>query len=197
MQQNIPSPSYTTTQMRETAEKGLIDARVMEYQAYINHDDLKGYHFIPFVVRHDNPLYATAACTADERAVLSMFADFCKTDEIQKMAADVGFNAFADYPGSDLDAVLAAAQMLMEKKEELQNAKLMMFLLSDGEQIDGYSYDKVAPVIEGLHIPIHTICYGTDIDEMKELSMLNEASNIQASPDDVVYNLKNMFNAQM
>lgn len=300
MQKNIPPVSFTTAQMRETAEKGLIDAMVMEYQAYINNDQLKNHEFVPFGVRHDNPVYATENCSAEEKEVLKLFTDYLLTDEIQKMAEDVGFNANNDYQeqsfsmtGEDLlkaqgiwkekkdagqpvvavfvtdisgsmdgtpitelktsllnasqyigednyiglvsysnkvylnlpidqfsptqratfngavkqlsanggtatyDAVLVAAKMLLDKKEEIPNAKLMMFLLSDGQQLDGYKYEKVAPVIGGLHIPVHTICYGEDISEMKELSLLNEASNIQAKPEDVVYNLKNMFNAQM
>ena len=300
MQKNIPPVAYTTTQMRETAEKGLLDAMVMEYQSYINIPELKDYKFIPFGLRHDNPLYATTACTDDQREVLKMFADYCLTDEIQKMAGDVGFNANDDFGGSQLDlsgadlmiaqgiwkekkdagqpiiavfvtdvsgsmsgnpitelktsllnasqyigednyiglvsysseiyinlpidefsnsqrakfngavknltpngstatydAVLVGAKMLLEKKEEIPDAKLVMFLLSDGEQTDGYNFDKIAPVVEGLHIPIHTICYSEELEEMKELSLLNEASSIQATPEDVVYNLKNMFNAQM
>lgn len=300
LQAMIPPVSYTTIQMSDTAEKGLLDAMVMEYQAYINRPELKSYRFVPFGVRHDNPVYAVEGCTEEKRAALKLFTDYCLEPDAQKKAADVGFNAHGDYAGADLnytgeqlfaaqeiwkkkkdagqpvvavfvtdisgsmegtpitelrtsllnasqyindtsyvglvsysdevfinlpvgefnnnqraafngavkslyanggtatyDAVLVAAKMLLDAKEEIPNAKLMMFVLSDGEQRHGYSLDKVSPVVAGLRIPVHTICYGTSIEDMETLSMLNEASSIKASPEDVVYNLKNIFNAQM
>lgn len=300
LQAKIPPVSYTTAQMRETASKGLLDAMVMEYQAYINTPELKDYKFVPFGVRHDNPVYAVQGCTEEKREALKMFTDYCKEAAAQKKAADVGFNGNPTYQGATLnytgeqlfqaqdiwkkkkdagqpvvavfvtdisgsmegtpitelrtsllnasqyigdtshvglvsyshevfvnlpigefnnnqraafngavkslsanggtatyDAVLVAAKMLLDAKETVPNAKLMMFVLSDGEQRDGYSFSKVSSVLEGLHIPIHTICYGTDISEMEQMSLLNEASSIKASPEDVVYNLKNIFNAQM
>lgn len=300
LQAKIPPVSYTTAQMRETAAKGMLDAMVMEYQAYINLPELKGYRFVPFGVRHDNPVYVTANCSAEKREALKLFTNYCIGSEAQQKAKDVGFNANADYQAAKInftgeqlfaaqeiwkkkkdagqpviavfvtdvsgsmdgtpinelktsllnasqyigetsyvglisynhevfvslpvgkfnnnqraafngavkglsanggtatyDAVLAASKMLLDAKESVPNAKLMMFVLSDGEQRDGYSFSKVSSVIEGLHIPIHTICYGVDIQEMEEMSLLNEASSIKASPEDVVYSLKNIFNAQM
>lgn len=300
LQEKIPPVSYTTAQMSQTAGKGLLDAMVMEYQAYINKPELKDYKFVPFGVRHDNPVYAVEGCSEEKKEALKLFTEFCLTDESQKKADAAGFNGNDDYQAAELnydgaglfaaqdiwkekkdagqpvvavfvtdvsgsmegtpivelktsllnasnyigetsyiglvsyshevfinlpvnsfnnnqkaaftgavkslsanggtatnDAILVAERMLLDAKKEIPNAKLMMFVLSDGEQMDGYSLEKVTPVIEGLRIPIHTICYGTNIEDMEEISKLNEASSIQASPEDVVYNLKNIFNAQM
>jgi len=300
LQSKIPPVSYTTAQMSDTAKKGLLDAMVMEYQAYINTPELKKYHFTPFGTRHDNPVYALPDCSGEQREALKMFTDFCLEPEAQKKAEEVGFNAMGSYAGASVnftgaqlfdaqdiwkkkkdagqpvvavfvtdvsgsmegtpitelktsllnasqyinensyvglisysdevyinlpigefnnnqraafngavkglsanggtatyDAILVTEKLLLEAKAEIPNAKVMMFVLSDGEQRDGYSLAKVSPVIEGLKIPIHTICYGTSIADMEKISALNEASSIQASPEDVVYNLKNIFNAQM
>ena len=60
-QEQVPFVAFTTLQMRESVEKdnGSLDAFVMEWQTYANTDSLRsGFEFIPFGVRHDNPLYA-------------------------------------------------------------------------------------------------------------------------------------------
>ncbi len=300
LQAKIPPVAYTTAQMRESAVKGLLDAMVMEYQAYINQPELKNYKFTPFGVRHDNPVYAVEGCSAQKREALKLFTDYCLEPAQQAMAEKCGFNGNADYKGkapnldgaglfaaqevwkqkkdagqpvvavfvtdvsgsmegtpitelktsllnasqyigetnyvglvsysndvyvhlpiekftnaqrasfngavkslsaaggtATYDAVLVALDMLEQAKADIPNAKLMMFVLSDGQQTEGYEFGKVAPVIRGMRIPVHTICYGTSIDEMREMSGLNEASATQATPEDVVYNLRNVFNAQM
>ena len=299
-QNKIPSVAYTTAQMRELAKKGIIDAMVMEYQAYINEKELaNSYTFVPMGVRHDSPLYATDAATAEQVQVLNEFVKFAQQDKYQKLGADKGF-VKSDYSGekpdltaeqvrdiqdtwknkkdagrplvavfvsdtsgsmigtplaelqtslknaasyikdgayiglvsysSDVtievpidkfnkqqkalfngaindfsadggtatnDAILVAAQMLLAKQEELPNAKIMMFVLSDGQQTDGYSLRKVSDTLIGLGIPIHTIGYGENIEDLKTISSFNESSHIQASPEDVIYNLKNIFNSQL
>jgi Ca-activated chloride channel family protein len=95
------------------------------------------------------------------------------------------------------DAVLVAAKMLLDKKSELPDAKLMMFVLSDGEQNEGFSLNKISPVIGGLNIPVHTIGYNANLEELAELSAINEGLNINADDTNVVYNLKNVFNANL
>jgi Ca-activated chloride channel family protein len=95
------------------------------------------------------------------------------------------------------DAVLVAANMLLEKKKELPDAKLMMFVLSDGQQNEGFDLKKIIPVIGGLNIPVHTIGYNADLEELSELSAINEGLNINADDTNVVYNLKNVFNANL
>ncbi|RPJ07099.1 MAG: VWA domain-containing protein, partial [Spirochaetaceae bacterium] len=58
-QKNVPYVAFTTIQMRESVQKGgLLDAFVLEYQTFIREPNLQtGYKFIPFGLRHDNPLY--------------------------------------------------------------------------------------------------------------------------------------------
>ena len=121
-----------------------------------------------------------------------------KFNKQQKALFNGAINDFsADGGTATNDAILVAANMLLEKQKELPNAKLMMFVLSDGEQTDGYSLDKVSDTLIGLGIPIHTIGYGEHIEDLKTISNFNESSHIQASPEDVTYNLKNIFNSQL
>ena len=100
------------------------------------------------------------------------------------------------------DAVLIALKMMMDKKEEIPNAKMMLFLLSDGAQNRGYSLDRVAPIVGGLKIPVYTIGYNLDdsstaTKELKRLSGINEASLINATSDDLINHMRNLFNVEL
>ncbi|MNL91065.1 von Willebrand factor type A domain protein [compost metagenome] len=300
-QTNIPFVAYTTLQMRSSASSGVLDGFIMEYQTYKNSSDLiSDYVFTPFGVRHDNPLYAVGNISAEKKAVLSKFAEFCLTAKSQELATQYGFNNLNDYKAEmqspkgetivqaqklwkdkkngnqdivavfvadrsgsmdgepltrlkesllkgskyisndssvglvtysddveinlpiakfDLNqralftgavedikaiggtatnnAVLVAADMLLKAKENNPNAKLMLFVLSDGEQNKGYSLDKITGVVEGLKVPIYTIGYNANVKALSALSDINEAASINADSDDVVYKLGNLFNAQM
>jgi len=95
------------------------------------------------------------------------------------------------------NAVITAMDMLDRFKTANPDVKPMIFLLTDGEQNQGYSLSSVSRVIGGLNIPIYTIGYNANIEVLKEISSINEAATINASSDDVIYQLKNLFNAQM
>ena len=100
------------------------------------------------------------------------------------------------------NAVLVALKMMVDKKEEIPNAKMMLFVLSDGEQNRGYSLDRVAPIVGGLKIPVYTIGYNLTSDsqatnELKRLSGINEASLINATSDDLINHMRNLFNVEL
>ena len=100
------------------------------------------------------------------------------------------------------DAVLIAIQMLLEAQENIPDAKLMLFVLSDGDQNEGYSLSRVTPLIAGLQIPIYSIGFnirdGSRADnELLTLSGINEAVRLRANSDDLINQLRNLFNVQM
>ncbi|MBR6581865.1 MAG: VWA domain-containing protein [Ruminococcus sp.] len=95
------------------------------------------------------------------------------------------------------DGVAVAADMLIKAKEDNPDAKIMMFVLSDGVTNMGCSLKDVSGIIQALEIPIYTIGYNADLDELGKLSAINEAASVNADSDDVVYALKNLFNAQV
>ena len=300
-QTNIPFVAYTTLQMRDSATSGVLDGFILEYQTYFNSPDLKSdYIFTPFGVRHDSPMYEIGNLTAEKKAILSKFIEYCKTDANQKHATDYGFNHLdsykseigsidgtvisqaqklwkekkngsndiaavfvADTSGSmngeplnnlkksllsgakfigkdnsvglvsfstdvtinlpiakfdlnqrslftgavqDLqsngstamfDAITVATKMLMDEKAKNPSAKLMLFVLTDGETNTGSSLDDVQGMLKVFQIPIYTIGYNANIDVLKNISSINEAASINADTDDVVYKLENLFNAQM
>ena len=96
------------------------------------------------------------------------------------------------------DGVLVAAKLIEDKIAEVPDAKPVIFVLSDGDTNAGYTFDKTKTVMEGLTIPVYTICYNFNGNEsLKQLAGINEAAFINASTDDVVYQLKNLLNASM
>ena len=100
------------------------------------------------------------------------------------------------------DAVLVALDMLTKAQAKVeaetgQRIKPLLFVLSDGQQNAGCTLKEVSPIVGGLEIPVYTIGYNADLSELKSLSAINEAASINADNDDVIYNLKSLFNAQM
>lgn len=297
-QRGIPFVAQTTLQMRDAAmNSGVLDAMVMESQSFKNATGFLGYSFIPFGIRHDSPLYATAAADGAEREVLQLFNDFLKkngkpsdygfgeypdytnayaisdnslieraqqlwkdnksggrpiaamfvADVSGSMAGDkikaakkalaesadlisstnfVGLISFSDVVNVDLpirqfdpqtkalfmgaaedltegggtstyDAILVAIKQLKDWKVNHPDHKLSIFLLSDGEQTNGYAFYQVSNLIKNLGIPVHTIAYGYNSDELQQLSGLVEAASIKANEKNASYQIGNMLNAEL
>lgn len=97
------------------------------------------------------------------------------------------------------NAVIVGTNMLIEAKKNNPNAKIMLFLLSDGQANQGFTLDSVTELLKKEQIPIYTISYGSeaDKDSMAALSNINEAATINADSDDIIYKIKSLFNAQM
>ncbi len=303
-QNNVPFVAYNTLQMREAAANSTFTTFINEYQGYINDVDLKtGYKFIPYGVRHDNPLYAIEGISNDKMELIKAFNEFCKTPDAKNKADKYGFNKMDNYKdsipktdgntwlqmqklwkknknaskpiaavfvvdtsgsmsGAPLAALkqsmtnsmkyinsnnyigivsystnvnvdlpisafdinqqsyfqgaidqlsasgttstfsaLAEAALLLEDFKTANadlNIQPTIFLLSDGEQNSGAEYKDIEKAIRHTGIPIYTIAYNdTNLEELKKISSINEAASINAGTDDVVYQLKNLFNANL
>lgn len=300
-QNNIPLIAYTTLQLRNSAESGILDGFIMEYQTYVNSPELKtDYIFTPFGYRHDSPLYSVGNLSNEKKEILNKFIEFYKQDKYQELAVKDGFNALEDYkceienldgntilqaqklwkenkngdkpivavfvadvsgsmegePLNELkksllngsryigeensiglvtysndvninlpiekfdlnqrslftgavqdmdasggtatfDAIAVAVQMLLDEKEKNPDAKLMLFVLSDGETNIGHSLDDLREILESVKIPVHTIGYNANIEALENISRVNEATSINADSDDVIYKLGSLFNAEM
>lgn len=97
------------------------------------------------------------------------------------------------------DATAVALSMINEEMKNHENAKPIVFVLSDGLQNSGYSLGEVKDVVKGMKVPIYTINYNDSgaAQSLQSLSDINEAASINANSDDVVYQLKNLLNASM
>ncbi|HEY5652028.1 MAG TPA: vWA domain-containing protein [Acidimicrobiia bacterium] len=299
-QQQVPFVALTTLQMRESVENenGSLDAFVMEWQTYVKTESLRsGFEFIPFGVRHDNPLYAVGDVSPGELETLQAFADFASRDRYRNLAEDYGFDPpdytsdveippgqtliaaqnlwkekkdggrpvaavfVADVSGSmagsrlvslqralrtarsfistdasvgmvefsdqtvlrlpiegfdlnqqarfiaaveDMDAAGGTAMydgitlglsMLLNHKATNPSAKLLLIVLTDGETNEGYTLNDVQQVIGGLRIPVYSVGFEANLDELGRLSSLVEAATINASEEDVEFKISALFNA--
>jgi len=95
------------------------------------------------------------------------------------------------------DAICVAMNMMLEKMEEIPDAKPMIFVLSDGETNRGNSLSDIRSIVSALQMPVYTIGYNADIDALKEISDINEAVCINAGTEDIAYQLRQLFNANM
>ena len=300
-QSNIPLVAHTTLQMKSSAESGMLDGFIMEYQTYINSPELKAeYIFTPFGFRHDSPLYGVGNLSEEKKEILKRFIEFYKQDKYSELASKYGFNNLNDYkceisdlsgdtiiqaqklwkenknvnkpivavfvadvsgsmegqplnelkksllngaqyigeesyigivtysndvninlpigkfdinqrslftgavkdmqPGggtATFDGIIVAIKMLLEEKAKNPDIKPMLFVLSDGETNQGNSLEDVREILESIEIPVHTIGYNANIKAIESISNINEATNINADSEDVIYKLGNLFNAEM
>ncbi len=95
------------------------------------------------------------------------------------------------------DAVIVAEKMLMDAQARNPNTKLMLFVLTDGETNRGHSFNDIEQITRGLRIPVYTIGYNANIDVLKELSNINEATTMNADSDNVIYRIESLFDSQM
>lgn len=100
-QKKSPPVAYTTAVLRQSAAKGVINAMVMEEQAYANTPELKGFVYVPAGIRHDHPVYVFDWTSEDEKAAAKEFVEYCKSDEMQRIASEKGFNKHDDYEAQD------------------------------------------------------------------------------------------------
>lgn len=139
-QNNVPYVAYTTMQMREGAASGKLDGMVMEYQTYKNDKELSKYEFIPFGIRHDNPLYEVGTLKADKKAVLDKFAEYCLNEKSQSLAAEYGFNGLDNYKGDQYDmngSMVLQAQQLWKKNKDGGKDIIAVFVADVSGSMDG------------------------------------------------------------
>lgn len=86
---------YSTNQMLKAAEKGEINAFVMEHQAFDSTEMDDKYVFIPFGMRHDYPLYEMSNNTDEQNEVLLKFVEFCQNENTY--STEMKFNEDSEY----------------------------------------------------------------------------------------------------
>ncbi|QUL57642.1 VWA domain-containing protein [Paenibacillus tritici] len=95
------------------------------------------------------------------------------------------------------DGMVVAMKMLKEELALNPDVKPLIFVLSDGETNEGHSLDDIRGLIESYRIPVYTIGYNANIKALESISSINEAANINADTEDVVYKIGNLLNVQM
>jgi Ca-activated chloride channel homolog len=298
-QRQVPFVALTTLQMRDSVERdnGTLDTFVMEWQTFSNTDSLQsGFEFVPFGVRHDNPLHAVGDLTAAQRETLELFAEFAEQQEWRDRSRELGFDPppftstvavpsgatlidvqkvwkdkkdggrpvatvfvvdvsgsmegtriealrtamasarefikpetevgvveFSDLvrkrldvapfdlnqqaryvaiaedlsPGGGTamyDGIVLGLQMLEERRAANPDLKPILVVLTDGETNEGLRFDDVDRMIAGLRVPIYTVGFEADLEELGRVSSLVEAATINAGEEDVEFKIAALFN---
>jgi len=95
------------------------------------------------------------------------------------------------------DAIVVAANLLLEHSKQNPDDKLTIFVLSDGEQNRGMDFDDVSAMLQWSGIPIHSIAYEVTSDELKQLSALAEGAYIESKAESASYRIGNLLNSEM
>ncbi|MEX1364576.1 MAG: vWA domain-containing protein, partial [Nannocystaceae bacterium] len=93
------------------------------------------------------------------------------------------------------DGVILGLSMLAEQREQEPGGKYMLIVLTDGETNEGLRFGDVDEVVAGLRIPVVTVGFEANLDELGRLASLVEAATINASEGDVEFKLSSLFNA--
>jgi Ca-activated chloride channel family protein len=95
------------------------------------------------------------------------------------------------------NAVLAAAQELINYSRDHSDHKLVIFVLSDGETNKGLDYESIAKIMEWTGIPIHAIAYELSSDHLKAMASLAEGAYVESSAESASYRIGNLLNSEM
>lgn len=95
------------------------------------------------------------------------------------------------------DGIAVAIKLIQDQQARDPNLRPIIFVLSDGETNRGHSLDEIKGIVEDTGISIYTIGYNANIPALQDISSINEAASINADTEDVVYKLRNLFNAEM
>ena len=146
-QANIPFVAYTTLQMKDSAQSGVLEGFVFEAQQFMNSPDLRAdYVFTPFGVRHDNPMYALGSLSPVKQEILNQFIAYCKTDESQRLADKYGFNQYNDYTlelSGVNGGILSQAQKLWKEKKSGSRDIVAVFIADISGSMDGLKLNQL------------------------------------------------------
>jgi Ca-activated chloride channel family protein len=146
-QTNIPFVAYTTVQMRDSAQSGILDGFILEYnQVNVSTELSSDYVFTPFGVRHDGPMYEIGDLSAEKKEILTKFIEFAKSDKSQELASEDGFNNYNDYKpeiGNISGDVILQAQKLYKDKKDVNNEIDAVFVADVSGSMEGDSLNRL------------------------------------------------------
>ncbi|MEI6132567.1 MAG: VWA domain-containing protein [Bacillota bacterium] len=206
-QANIPFVSYTTLQMRESAQSGVLDGFLLEYQTLANTPELlNDYVFTPFGVRHDSPVYSIGELSSDKKAILKKFIEFCKKDSSQKLASDYGFNTHNEYKSEVADISgdnIAQAQKLWKEKKDANKLISAVFVADTSGSMNGEPLNKLKESLDsgsryiGKDNSVGLVSFSTDVNvnlpiakfDINQRSLFSGAvKDLQANGNTAMYN---------
>lgn len=95
------------------------------------------------------------------------------------------------------DGIAVALDMLADEIKKRPEVKPMLFVLTDGETNQGLRFDNFQRIVEAIGVPVYTIGYEANLEELKRLSSLVEAASMSADQDDIAYKIGTLLTAEM
>lgn len=169
---NINHLSYTTIQLTTKVSNGSVNAFVYEYQNYKNTAGISDYVFVPFGIRHDNPVYTVGELSADKNAAAEMFVSYCLESKSQDIFASFGFNEQNNYKSEELgvsgSALMSAQDLWKEEKNTSEVA--VVFVVDTSGSMYGEAINNMQSTLTELIGEIDTnhyiglVSYSTDVN---------------------------------
>ena len=134
----IPPASPTTAEMIKVAEKGILNAMIMESQAWSTEPKVSDWKFTPMGVRHDSPMYVLEGISEDQRTALKLFVDHCKNG--QNSAGSFGFNKLDEFGGENLGfsgKELFSVQEFWKENKDGGDPVVSVFVIDVSGSMDG------------------------------------------------------------
>ena len=147
----IPAASPTTAEMAKVAEKGILNAVIMESQACASYPKLSDWVFTPCGVRHDSPLYSLGNLSSEKQQILQKFAEFCKTPDAQKSASSLGFNQYNDFAGVKNQYTgneLVSALKVWKENKDGGDPVISVFIVDRSGSMDGVKLTRVKEALK-------------------------------------------------
>jgi len=158
----IPPASPTTKEMSKVAVKGIMDAMIMESQAYKAEPTLSDWVFTPCGVRHDSPVYALDNLSSDKKEALKQFVAFCQTSEAQKSASSFGFNLYKDYggePNKYSGTELFTALKVWKENKDGGRPVISVFVVDRSGSMEGAKLNRVKTALKNSLQYINDVNY--------------------------------------
>ncbi len=133
-QDNIPYVPYDIVQLEDSLLNGTIDGFASNYQTYYSSANLRSScDFIPYGVVQSSPAYVIGNLPQNKNEIVNRFIEYCKNEESQKMAIDLGFNAKEDYQynGYQYEGKQIIEAQNIWKKEKNGSSDLTAVFVSD------------------------------------------------------------------
>lgn len=147
----IPAASPTTSEMAKVAQKGILNAVIMESQAFAAYPELSNWVFSPCGVRHDSPLYTLGSLSDAKQQGLQLFSDFCTSQDAQKSASSLGFNQYNEYKGVDdqySGTELISALKVWKENKDGGKPVISVFIVDRSGSMDGSKLTQVKDALK-------------------------------------------------
>lgn len=181
-QKGVPFVALTTIQMRESVQKGgALDAFVLEYQTFLQESSLaQEYQFIPFGVRHDNPLYVIGDQDNEKIEALKALARYAEANI--GLANEYKFNADNSYQSAFAipdGKVLIEALKLWKEKKDAGRPVAAVFVADVSGSMEGYPLKNLKIALKeganfiGVQNSIGLVKYSTNVTRLLPIATFN------------------------